>query len=227
MTDKPKIETDSIDTLFPDGFTGIRSGLKEHILGGRFVGCDLGVYAYLLISANWQTGIAYTCASAIGKHLEIPTTSINNSLYRMRERGFINYPKGDGSRGLYAVYIHKARPTVGVLRGYKLDAFAHIPLERIHYRQPDGGTTVAVWKPCAEGAEVRLMSCGSRALVVRIQDVKDVPEGSKTTKTSKAVPAGVANQTCDHGKSLDSRGRCACPAIHERRAAFEVEEELR
>ncbi len=110
--------------LFPEGYTGLRFGIGEHINDRRFVGYDFGIYCYLHIRARWATGICYTNAVAIAGELTIPLTSVQESLQRMRERKYINYSKGDGSRGLYTVLIHKARPTVGVLYGYELDAFS-------------------------------------------------------------------------------------------------------
>jgi hypothetical protein len=101
--------------LFPEGFTGFRTGLREHIDTQRFVGYDAGIYLYLHMHARWTAGICYTCAPVIKDKLGIPLSSVQDSLYRMRDRKYINYPKGDGRRTSYAVLIHKARPTVGML----------------------------------------------------------------------------------------------------------------
>lgn len=189
MTEKPKPEIDLVEQLAPDGFIMIRSGIREHIDGGRFLGFDLGVYLYLHAISSWKTGIAYTCAKAIGEKLEVPARSVNNSLYRMRERGYINYPKGDGSRGLYCVYIHKARPTVGALRGYELDAFWDNDFQEILYRKADGGCAVAAWKPRCEGAEVALMRRGDGVLVARIQDGKDGKAGQDVARRASSSTA--------------------------------------
>ncbi|GEM_PF-6036888 len=158
------------DPLFPDGYVGLRNGLLEHINAGCFIGYDLSVYVYLHYIAKWQTGIAYTCASAIGEHQKIPTTSVNNSLHRLRERGYINYPKGKGKHGLYLIAINKAVPTAGVLTGYRLDAFSDNNLESFTYTSPNGDRAEAVLKRCGDRAETVLMRCGDGVLTVRIPD---------------------------------------------------------
>lgn len=214
--------------LFPEGYTGLRFGIGEHINDRRFVGYDFGIYCYLHIRARWATGICYTNAVAIAGELTIPLTSVQESLQRMRERKYINYSKGDGSRGLYTVLIHKARPTVGVLYGYELDAFTDNTFQTVTYYRPNTAPTVAVWKPGADRAETVLMKCGDRALTVRTQDIQDGKHGkdqqdSKTATQQRTgaaeaafpVPASGPEQVqrvCDfcHNPESGCKGHAAC-----------------
>jgi hypothetical protein len=116
----------------------IRNGIREHIIGGRFNGVDLGVYLFLHIFAKSSCGLCYTNAVAIGHQLKTPTTTIKGSLQRLRVMHYINYPAGDGHRRSYLIAINKYKPTNGVLRGYQLDAFASNDLERsLTSRRPE------------------------------------------------------------------------------------------
>ncbi|MFZ0685621.1 MAG: hypothetical protein WAM89_08745 [Terriglobales bacterium] len=167
----------------------IRSGLRDHVTNGRFTAIDLGVYMYLHMIAKWGTGIAYTNAVAIGNVLDTPTTTINGSLARLRERGYIQYPKGDGKRGSYFIYIMKYRPTVGMLKGWELSDFNAVDLSEVIYSNPNGQRVLTMWKPCAGRAEHVLMTCAGRVLTVRIQEEqageKIAQAGTKINKTGK------------------------------------------
>jgi hypothetical protein len=209
----PKTETeDSLDQLAPDGFIMVRAGIREHVANRQFTAIDLGVYMYLHMIAKWSCGIAYTNAVAIGNVLDTPTTTINGSLARLRERGYIQYPRGTGHRGSYFIYIMKYRPTVDVLRGWELSDFNAADLSQVIYAKPNGQRVLTVWKPCAQRADHVLMTCAGRVLAVRIQEGhKTGQDGQDGTKTSNAcLPARKAKTG-------------ELPA----RVAFEVEEDLR
>ena len=163
-------DQNQIEKLFPEGFTGFRTGLREHINNRRFTLTDAAVYLYLHMHSTWRTGICYTCAPTIAALYNAPVTTVNDSFSRMRRRRYVNYPPGKGQRGLYPVLIHKARPTVGVLFGYELDAFASKDFDRVVYFHPNGSRVEAVWKSGADRAETVLMTCGDRVLTVCIQD---------------------------------------------------------
>ena len=48
-----------------EGFTKIRTGIVYHLNDGRMSPFDLGIYTFLLIRADWKTGITKTCAASI------------------------------------------------------------------------------------------------------------------------------------------------------------------
>jgi hypothetical protein len=175
-----------LDNLFPEGYVGLRAGLREHITGGRFQGYDLGIYVHLHFFASWRTGICFTNAVAIGNELDIPVRSVNNSLARLKERGYINFRKGDGRHGSYPIYIHKHRPTVGALKGYELNAFASNNKETVLYISPDGHGVEAAWKKRGDGADEALMRHGDGVLVARIEEDNTIRrEDGKDEKKEK------------------------------------------
>ena len=134
------------------GFIRLRQGIFEHIASGKMTPIDFAVYVTLLKWANWRTGICMTNSISLASNWgnwsstvdrksdgeeTMPNTkerSIQNSLLRLRKRGFINYPTGDGTRGSYPVLIDKFEPTLGMLVGWSLDAAATTDLENPVYR---------------------------------------------------------------------------------------------
>jgi hypothetical protein len=107
------------------GFALLRNGLLEHIEAGKLCPTDLGVYLYLLLTCNYRTGIAHTCALGIahgfGDVSQRPLAG--KALARLKKIGFINYPKGSGVRGNYDILIDKYEPKDGVWLGYRLNAW--------------------------------------------------------------------------------------------------------
>jgi hypothetical protein len=45
----------------------------------------------------------------------------------LRANGYIDYPEGSGQRGNYPIFIDKAEPTLGPLRGWRLRLAAGEP----------------------------------------------------------------------------------------------------
>jgi hypothetical protein len=109
-------------------FTVIRNGLLDHIRAGKLCPGDLGAYTFLHLTADWSTGVCYTCAAGIAAQFgdRDLKESIQKSLRRLRSKGYINYRRGDGQRGCYAISIHKYEPTVGGLCGTRLNAFSGV-----------------------------------------------------------------------------------------------------
>lgn len=123
----------SEEWLNPQGFIGIRNGIREHIDSGCFSATDLGVYFYLQAHVNWATGICYTNAVTMALKLdETPVRSVQRSFAKLRERGYINYPEKYHG-GSYPVLINKFRPTNGLLLGAELDAFKSKDFEQVIY----------------------------------------------------------------------------------------------
>src|SRR5881394_3813023 len=100
----PSVEA-STQTHFTtmDNFTTIRNGIREHIKAGKLNPFDLGVYVFLHLWADWATGVCHGCALSIAFMFGDSRLKnhIQQSLRRLRERGYINYRKGDGARGAY------------------------------------------------------------------------------------------------------------------------------
>jgi hypothetical protein len=165
--------------LFPDGFTAIRPGLKDHIEGGMFSDRELGIYTFLHLYMRWDSGVIWTCASGIKntmKNKEVKLRTVQNSLKRMREKEYIDYPKGNGSGGLYPVLILKATVTAGVLKGSRVISFYDEEKQYVLYDISDAEDADAVrtlcgllYGPLMEQVRSRW---GAGAVVVRIQDIK-------------------------------------------------------
>lgn len=126
------------------GFSPIRRGLIEHIREGKFCPSDLGIYTFLQLTADWSTGVCYTCAAGIASQFGDPGLKelIQKALRRLRDNGYINYQWGHGQRGSYPILLNKYEPTVGELCGKRLNAFAGNSLERPVYEPKNGEVTV-------------------------------------------------------------------------------------
>jgi hypothetical protein len=153
-------------------FTPLRNGLSEHIKDGRLGPYDLGVYSFLHLHADWATGVYKGCALTIAFGFGDPSIKehIQKSLRRLRDRGYINYRKGDGARGAYPILINKYEPRVGELLGTRLNAWKHGELAKPDYEPKNGHGTVVALSRNSEGT-----------VVAPIQEVKEVKEEKTTT----------------------------------------------
>lgn len=104
----------------------IREGLWGHIAEGKFTMSDYCVYSTLLRHAKWGTGICITSAGSIAGNWggQLKKNTVQVSLRRLREEGYIKYPKGVGSTGVYPVLIDKYEPQIGACKGWSLNAEA-------------------------------------------------------------------------------------------------------
>jgi hypothetical protein len=125
-------------------FTPIRNGIVAHIEAGRLCPFDLGVYLLLHLRADWATGICHTCAGTLAYAFGDASLKpkIQKALRRLRDKEFLNYRNGDGSRGAYPILINKYQVTVGELFGKRLNAWTHGDLCRPHYETENGERTV-------------------------------------------------------------------------------------
>jgi hypothetical protein len=123
-----------------DNFTPIRNGLWDHIREGKLCPFDLGIYVFLHLRADWATGIYRGCALTIAHGFNDPSLKlhVNKALIRLRDRQYINYPKGNGTRGGYSVLIHKYEVTVAELSGTRLNAWKHGSLAIPEYEPWNG-----------------------------------------------------------------------------------------
>jgi len=90
-----------------DNFTPIRNGILEHLQGGMLCPFDLGIYLFMDLRADWAKGIFHVCALSIAHGFNDPKLKkhIQKSLVRLRQRQYINYKKGDGTRGGYPILL--------------------------------------------------------------------------------------------------------------------------
>jgi hypothetical protein len=147
------------------GFSKIRTGILDHIQDGKMCPFDLGIYVFLHLRADWNTGIVQTCAATIAYQFNDAslTKQVQRSLRRLRDHGYVNYREGTGKRGRYPILLHKYRVAVGELIGRELNAWKNGDLVKPEY-EPAGGDGTVVGR-----------SCGGDAAVVRpILDLKDV-----------------------------------------------------
>jgi hypothetical protein len=165
--------------LFKDGFTAIRPGIKEHIEVGQFSAADLGIYLFLHLYAKWDSGVIWTTAASIKgtmKHKDIKLRTVQNCLNRLREKEYIDYPRGIGSGGVYPVLIVKATVTAGVLKGCRTIGFHDEQKQWVLYDVTDAENPTHVRTVCGllYGPEMELVRSrwGAGAVVVHLQDIK-------------------------------------------------------
>lgn len=171
-----------------DGFTKIRNGLLEHVEAQQFTPGDLGVYLYLHMRANWRTGICWTNCQSIATTFGCEKWEINESFQRLRAKGYINYPHGNGRRGNYPVAISNAEPTLGLLKGWRLTGFVGNGFERVEYQISNAGLTDdqrSTYARLTENLRWDLRSTNAGlTLNLPLQDIQDF----KTSKTLQDLP---------------------------------------
>jgi len=97
---------------------------------------------------------------------------VQRSLQNLRRFRFVNYRLGTGLRGSYPILIHKYRPRVGELRGYRLNAFAINSLDQPIYECPNGGRTVDEQSTNGERTVDKRWTNGERTLDEPLQEYK-------------------------------------------------------
>ena len=127
-----------------ENFTAIRNGLLDHALGGKLSPFDFGLYVFLIMRAGYSTGIYEGCALTIACQFGDPSQKehVQKGLRRLRDKKYINYRNGDGSRGAYPILINKFDVTVGELSGHRLNAWKHNGLAQPQYEPQNSGGTV-------------------------------------------------------------------------------------
>ena len=160
-----------------DNFTPIRNGLNDHIKAGRISPFDLGIYLFLHMHADWATGIYTGCALTIAYAFQDLTLKehIQKALRRLRERQYINYRKGDGTRGGYSILINKYEPRVGELCGTRLNAWKHGELIQPEYELWNGGGTVMALPRHGEDSVMAPIQEDNQEVQEVIQEVKRTP----------------------------------------------------
>jgi hypothetical protein len=163
-----------------DNFTPIRNGLSDHIKAGWISPFDLGVYLFLHMHADWATGIYSGCALTIAYAFQDLSLKehIQKSLRRLRDQKYINYRRGDGSRGGYPILLNKYEPRIGELSGSRLNAWKHGELVQPEYEPRNcGGTVKTLSRNCDD------------SVMAPIQEVKELQEAQEVKRAPAANAA--------------------------------------
>jgi hypothetical protein len=80
------------------GFTKIRNGLREHVKQGKLPMGVLGLYVYLHMECNWQTGIYHGTALGIafGFSDSGSKAMVNKNLSHLKKNGYIRATSTSG-----------------------------------------------------------------------------------------------------------------------------------
>jgi hypothetical protein len=143
-----------------DNFTPLRNGILEHLRDGKLCIFDFAIYVCMIMRSDWSTGIYHGCAGTLAYQCGEPNSKskINKTLIRLRSREYINYRKGDGTRGGYPILIHKYEVRIGELAGTRLDAWTNGELAKPEYEPWNCARTVKSesHKPKTEPAPVTI-----------------------------------------------------------------------
>lgn len=202
-----------------DGFAKIRNGLKRHIEGRdgkqqQICLTDLGTYTFLHLYCDYDTGIYYGNAHSIASTTSDSPRTVQASLYRLRERQFINYRDGvenRGKRGSYPILIHKFEPTVGAHSGKRLDAWKHGELVKPEYE--------STGSECADDAS--LMRGGSADGTPKMRSgcasprLKDEKTAKQTDEQTMQNMAAAAPSSALSLSSSSPKQEPCCPNCEE------------
>jgi hypothetical protein len=175
----------SQDSIHPEGFLAVNRTIFDHVRSGKLHPTAFGMYTFILQECDWGTGVwwgsAHRLVEDFGHTAELRT--IRDNLARLFKLGFLKSLRRKGRRGNYFVLINKYRPTVGVLRGYELNADESIDLQTLVYnsRSEDG---VTLYCRCSDGAVTVHRRCSDGAPYQDIQDVQASQNGQATTTST-------------------------------------------
>jgi hypothetical protein len=88
-------------------FAAIRKGIVEHVLSGRFNATQLGVYVWLHLTADHETGTVWTSAPRLATELKLHPSTVREILASLRQAGYLGYECVQGQRALYEITIEK------------------------------------------------------------------------------------------------------------------------
>jgi hypothetical protein len=164
------------------GFTAIRNGLLDHALAGKLAPFDFGLYVFLIMRADFATGIYQGCAGTIAYQFGDPELKeqILKSLRRLRDKKYINYRKGHGSRGAYSILINKFSVTVGELCGTRLNAWKHGELCQPEYEAQNSRGRVEEESRKSRGG----VAAPNKDLRLKTEDVKNLSLTESVKKES-------------------------------------------
>ena len=177
-----------------ENFTAIRNGLLDHALGGKLSPFDFGLYVFLIMRAGYSTGIYEGCALTIACQFGDPSQKehVQKSLRRLRNKKYINYRNGDGSRGAYPILINKFDVTVGELSGHRLNAWKHNGLAQPEYERHNGGGTVETLSWHGGGTVV------APNKDLRLKDVEDLKDKVHVLERTTPFQPPTLQQVADY-----------------------------
>jgi hypothetical protein len=108
-----------------NGFTKIRAGLEEHMISGNVGFFEAGVYLTMHLQADFRSGLWIGSAPRLLATAPRGTSlrAIQHALERLQEIRFLRSFHSPGRRGNYSVLIHKYEPSIGALKGKRLNAW--------------------------------------------------------------------------------------------------------
>ena len=136
-----------------NNFTAIRNPLLDHLVAGKLSLFDFGLLVFLIMRADYSSGIYQGCALTIACQCGDPSEKehIQKALRRLRDKKYINYRNGDGSRGAYPILINKFFVTDGELSGKRLNAWKQANLVLPEYENQNGEATLEALSRNGEG----------------------------------------------------------------------------
>ncbi|SRR5216683_1873158 len=193
-----------------NGFTKIRKGLLEHIEAQQFTAIDLGVYVYLHMRSNWRSGICWTNAKSVATGLGTPHATVKQVFRKLREKGYIQYPEGCGSRANYPVALINAEPTKGILYGCRVVGFTDSDMHTVTYDISTAEHPEDILKASAQHPERILRTSAEQLVNIPLQDLQDF----KTSKTLQDFQNDQHEQSAG-GAPLSDQERTLCHTCHD------------
>lgn len=125
-----------------NGYTKIRSGIKEHISSGKLRGNNLQVYLFLILYAEYDKGYYWGNQESVRNTLGISQDAVNKAFTFLKRKKYIFYKVSQGFRGFYETWINRYDLTAGAYVGKRINAY------------PDNGLKCPVYEDAVSEAEV-------------------------------------------------------------------------
>ena len=108
-------------------FVQVRRGIIEHLETGQLSAREFAVYNLIILLADKATGLWWGCSKAISAkfgHGDLDDRAAKGALHRLEENGYIRRFFVQGQRGNHPILVDKYAPTVGELKGRRVNAAA-------------------------------------------------------------------------------------------------------
>ncbi len=212
-----------------EGFAKIRNGIKPHITGHDGIKqkmgvAEQGVYLFLHLFCEYDTGIYRGSAASVAGATGDSRSTVRDALYRLRERGFVNFKAAEGKGAIYDILIDKFEPTFGVRYGYRLNAWINKEIPTAAYtkleveRQLDDGMTTVPRRSDDRDTPLSqttiLPDTQTNRLTIdskREEASVRAPSGSSSLKQAASNLTQILSDRSGHWKfkQKDSAGQCA------------------
>jgi hypothetical protein len=92
---------------YAGGYLRLRRGILQHLDAGTISLLDFSVYVWLMLKADYKTGLAWGCAEKIRVHASRGTSlrAIQRSIDRLEHIGWLKRWRTHGQRGNYPILI--------------------------------------------------------------------------------------------------------------------------